>query len=185
MEGTVIIAWILLDLDKTISLDWIFSIRYFVGPKGQGCLVCILNFPSIASFCLLLVHCQKWNSSICSFHFVEFPLFRNISLRSSCALQSFTIASTRNFSSFKSQNFYRQSNYQPVVFDTLQQHSSTFKVRKTSFNAKINVPIFVWNGNQEKIDGWAKRQPGVVGWRPDFFETIDKLSFFVLIQKCN
>ena len=51
MEGTVIIAWILLDLDKTVSLDWIFSIRYFAGPKGQGCLFCILNIPSIASFC--------------------------------------------------------------------------------------------------------------------------------------
>ena len=124
---------------------------------------------------LQLVHCQKWNSSICSFHFVEFPLFRNISLRSSCALQSFTIASTRNFSSFKSQNFYRQSNYQPVVFDTLQQHSSTFKGRKTSFNGKINIPILRWikiSSEMEikkKIEDWALRQPGVVGWRPDFF----------------
>ena len=140
---------------------------------------------------LQLVHCQKWNSSICSFHFVEFPLFRNISLRSSCALQSFTIASTRNFSSFKSQNFYRQSNYQPVVFDTLQQHSSTFKGRKTSFNGKLNVPVLTWikiSSEMElnkKIEDWAKRQPGVVGWRPDFFETIGKLEFFVLIQRCN
>ena len=48
MEGTVIIAWILLDLDKTVSLDWIFSIRYFVVPiRDKGVSFAFWIFPRL------------------------------------------------------------------------------------------------------------------------------------------
>ena len=131
--------WILLDLDKTISLDWIFSIRYFVGPEGQRCLFCILNFPSTASFC-------NWSMSKMKFLYMQFPFCRIPPFQKYFLALKLRTSILHNCLNSKFFELQKSELLSSVKLPTCRfwhtaMHSSTFKGRKTCFNGKIDIYI--------------------------------------------
>ena len=174
MEGHVIVAWILLYLDKTISLDWIFSIRYFVVPiRDKGVSFAFWIFPRLPASAIGPLSKMK-------FLYMQFPFCGILPFQKyflALKLRTSILHNCLNSKFFELQKSELLSSVKlPTCrFRHTAMHSSTFKGRKTSFNGKINVPILRWikiSSEMElkkKIEDCAKRQPGVVGWTPDFF----------------
>ena len=183
MEGTVIIAWILLDLDKTVSLDWIFSIRYFVVPiRDKGVSFAFWIFPRLPASAIGPL--SKMKFLYMQFPFCGIPPFQKYFL--ALKLRTSILHNCLNSKFFELQKSELLSSVKlPTCrFRHTAMHSSTFKGRKTCFNGNIPILRFRLRWKSRK-NWWLSKKPYIVDWRPDFFETICQLLFFVLIQKYN